>query len=185
VRCGCRRESDLAFGIPPRYKLARLSDFPADRIDPIIARLEDPARAGGGILLTGKPGRGKTHFGCALVRHFRELGKSASFLESEHFFELSRNRYTNDTREVDILHRCVEPYLLLVDDIGAGSLSDFERRSMLTLLNRRGNLLLPTIVTTNWTLAQLAVRYDERVASRLGEYWHVSFDSLPDKRQLR
>ena len=187
MRCECRREHALTIEIPPRFLSARLSDFPAERVDSVLAWLVDPIRAGGGILVTGKPGRGKTHFACALIRHFRELGKIATFTEADQLFEEIRDRFGTNARESehDVLRTHIEPELPVLDDIGAGSLSDLERRYTLTVLKRKGDWLKPTIVTTNWSLPQLAECFDERLASRLGEYWHISFNNLPDRRQQR
>ena len=58
---------------------------------------------------------------------------------------------------------------LVLDDLGAGSLSDCERRYTLELIDTRLNKLRPTIVTSNWNLQEIAERMDDRIASRLAD----------------
>lgn len=62
-----------------------------------------------------------------------------------------------------------------MDDLGAGSLSDHERRCTLELLDRRLDAMRPTVVTTNWTIEQIGERMDERIASRLGGFVVMAF----------
>lgn len=69
---------------------------------------------------------------------------------------------------------CVAPMLIL-DDIGAGGLSDHERRILLDVLDRRGNDCRPTVVTTNLSLDQIRDLMDERISSRLRDYLAVAF----------
>jgi len=59
---------------------------------------------------------------------------------------------------------------LILDDLGAGSLSDCERRYTLELLDTRLNKMRPTVVTSNWSLQEIAERMDDRIASRLAGF---------------
>jgi len=59
---------------------------------------------------------------------------------------------------------------LVLDDLGAGSLSDCERRYTLELIDTRLNSMRPTIVTSNWNLEEISERMDDRVASRLAGF---------------
>ena len=70
---------------------------------------------------------------------------------------------------------------LVFDDLGAGSLSDCERRYTLELLDTRQNKLRPTVVTSNWDLQEIAERMDDRVASRLAGFAALEL-SGKDKR---
>lgn len=60
--------------------------------------------------------------------------------------------------------------MLIIDDLGSGGLSDFERRTTLDILNGRINALRPTIVTSNWDLQEISDRMDDRIASRLAGF---------------
>jgi hypothetical protein len=72
------------------------------------------------------------------------------------------------------LRSLMRPYLdaslLALDDLGAGGLSDFERRVTLEIFDRRLNDRRPTVVTTNWELESIAEKMDDRIASRLATY---------------
>ena len=72
--------------------------------------------------------------------------------------------------EESVLEPLEQVRFLILDDLGAGSLSDHERRFTHDLLDRRINRNRRTVVTSNWTLEQIAERMDDRIASRLGSF---------------
>jgi DNA replication protein DnaC len=78
----------------------------------------------------------------------------------------------------------VRTALLVLDDLGAGSLSDHERRCTLELLDKRLDAMRPTVVTTNWTIEQIGKRMDERIASRLSGFVVMAFTGK-DLRAIR
>lgn len=72
--------------------------------------------------------------------------------------------------------------LLLLDDIGAGSLTDFGREGILHLVNHRYVRRLPTIFTTNLNEDALRDAFGDRVPSRMNEGVIVVLDG-PDRRE--
>lgn len=75
-----------------------------------------------------------------------------------------------DDSEESLIAQYVNVRWLVLDDLGAGALTDFERRYALDLLNRRGNAKRRTILTTNLQLQEIAEKLDERIASRLSGF---------------
>jgi DNA replication protein DnaC len=59
--------------------------------------------------------------------------------------------------------------ILILDDLGAEKISDWVREQLYIIINRRYENMLPTIVTTNCTTAELVERLGERTVSRLIE----------------
>jgi len=88
------------------------------------------------------------------------------------------------TSEEEVTREYVRPALLVLDDLGAGSLSDHERRCTLELLDKRLDAMCPTVVTTNWTIKQIGPRMDERIASRLSGFMVMAFTGK-DRRSVR
>jgi len=84
-----------------------------------------------------------------------------------------------------LLSRYVEVPFLVLDDLGAGSFSDYERRILLDLLNRRGTERRKTIVTSNLELAELEENLDERIASRLSAFDRIRTTGKDRRAQRR
>lgn len=82
--------------------------------------------------------------------------------------------------ESQVLASCARAPLLFLDDFASGVLSDFERREALDLVDKRMNSLLPSVVTTNLTLEEIA-RWDDRIASRLATFRLVNLEGA-DRR---
>jgi chromosomal replication initiation ATPase DnaA len=173
TRCECRT-SDLKLRsiLPPLFQHARLSDFTRPLMDAGQSWLAHPTS---GLVLTGPTGTGKTWFAAGLVRGLAETGRKVTFKPAEDFYLELRSGFDNrDVSEVSLLSRFADVEFLVLDDIGAGSLSDYERRSTLHVLDLRMRYLRPTIVTSNLTLEVIAAAMDERIASRLGSFTRIA-----------
>lgn len=73
--------------------------------------------------------------------------------------------------------------LLLLDDVGAGAVSDWSRSRLLGLLDGRWSQSLPTIVTSNLPQPKLALHLGERATSRLGHHLTAVTLTGPDRRR--
>jgi DNA replication protein DnaC len=169
-KCACYRERAIRAELPPRYHDARLDSFsPA-----LQTRVSDWIREpGDGLLLSGAVGTGKTHLAAAIVRSRMELGKAPAFRRAADLYAGLRETYRVNTSEAELMRAYVESPLLVLDDLGAGALTDFERRITLEIFDRRLNNRRPTIVTTNWKLEDIAEKMDDRIASRLASYTNL------------
>lgn len=183
--CKCRSEAVIQGLLPPRYHTATLGDFPALGAQ-VLGWIAKP---GDGLLLMGAVGAGKTHMAAAIVRHLVESGHGARFTRAADFYSMIRDTYTKREdppsgrwlTERELIHRETTVDYLVLDDLGSGNLSDHERRCTLELIDQRVNDLLPTIVTSNWSLKDISEKLDERVASRLGTFKVIAFKG-EDKR---
>jgi DNA replication protein DnaC len=182
-RCDCLTEQKVKATIPPKYHNARLADFKEEFIaSRLTPWLSNPTE---GLLLIGEVGSGKTHLASAIVRAMLETGKQAEFrCASELYLDIRESYGNNGTSERQIMLRYCSASMLVLDDIGAGSLSDHERRILFEVLNRRGNECRPTVVTTNLSLDQIRGLIDERISSRLKDYLTVAFTGA-DRRGKR
>ena len=163
--CSARRwvESQL----PLRYRHASLSQFPERIRSVVFSWLRKP---GDGLLLTGPCGSGKTHLAATVVAERARLGDRPAFRRCADLYQALRDCFRRDESESVVLSAYVKPGLLILDDLGTGSLSDFERRYTLELLDRRLNSCRPTVVTTNWTIERISGDMDDRIASRLAGF---------------
>jgi DNA replication protein DnaC len=123
-----------------------------------------------GLLISGPTGVGKTHLAAAITRLLVEAREDVRFHEVSCFYSELRECMRRDESEENVVAPYANVRWLVLDDFGAGALTDFERRYALHLLNRRANTRLKTIVTTNCELHVIAEKLDERIASRLSQF---------------
>lgn len=201
-RCRCQKLPDRialfnAAGIPARHASCTLENFKTDVPGAEMGYRQTrkwldgfrPGEERKGLVLTGEPGRGKTHL---LVGTLRELlfrhGVEARFVEFTHLLSTIRDGIGRNDGEATTLTPMARVPVLAVDELGKGRGTDWELGVIDEIITRRynGNGLL--LATTNFplkapekkrdtdklTLAQpqlptLEERLGERVFSRLRE----------------
>lgn len=137
------------------------------------AKTEDGLRQrlGSGFLiaLTGLRGNGKTQLGVELIRSSCKALKPSRFCSATEFFMAIKAGYTNQKSEEDIVKSFQRPRLLVIDEIGVRSESDWENRLLFELLNRRYNSLTDTLLITNQEASKLRDSIGPSLASRCVE----------------
>jgi DNA replication protein DnaC len=164
VECECRLDRKASAAVPKRFASASLVDFPAEIQSRVLDWFAAPKD---GMFIHGEVGTGKTHLACAIVRLFFLTRRCAHFLRAAELYTSLRDCYNRNESEANLLEKFAAYPLLVLDDIGAGNLSDFERRVTLEILDRRLNSLKPTVVTSNWDLQFISDKLDDRIASRM------------------
>jgi len=129
------------------------------------------------LLLTGPSGTGKTHLVCALVReltrkrrvrhaHFAYVPDLTHQLSYERGFE-ARDELIRLTQNID---------LLVLDDLGAIRIGDFERDMLMLILHQRHANGRSSIVTTNESLEHLGDLIGPRLVSRMQQARQLLID---------
>jgi DNA replication protein DnaC len=190
--CDCRqrpaelwRRANLPNG---RFGGLTLADLDWARIEPsevatavrdFAEHLEVWLAEGMGLTLTGNVGTGKTHVAVGLVKLACGLGIEARFLTMTELLGAIKATYdreraaphrrngNNTPGEADVLDELAGVSLLALDDLGTENPTPWARDRLYTLVNRRYLAQRPTIVTTNFSLEELADRLGERTVSRL------------------
>jgi len=167
--CACAVERKVHTALPERYWHAKLDDFRGAAYGLAMDWLLNPSD---GLFITGGCGTGKTHFAAGIVRQFILKGTNVGFKRSADFYKEVREMFKSQSEgaETSVMSPVERVRFLVFDDLGAGSLSDCERRYTLELIDTRLNKLRPTIVTSNWSLQEIAERMDDRIASRLAGF---------------
>jgi DNA replication protein DnaC len=178
--CACGIERRVRAALPERYWNATLKDFNGAILELVSDWLLNPSD---GLFITGACGTGKTHLAAGIVRHFIHKGTQVSFKRASDFYREVREMFKSqsESAEAAVMSAVERVRFLVFDDLGAGSLSDCERRYTLELLDTRQNKLRPTVVTSNWDFQEIAERMDDRVASRLAGFAALEL-SGKDKR---
>lgn len=142
------------------------------------------------LLLYGAVGTGKTHLCSAIANHVLETGRSVVYLNvsklldiiREYKFKLDGNDY-NESK--DILKNLYKVGLLIIDDLGTESLTDFSKEQILRLLDERNNYSLPWVISTNLSPAEIGSEYEMRISDRIMSTSQVLKFSGQSVRQLK
>lgn len=129
-------------------------------------------RQANNFILTGDVGRGKTHLALACANFALELGYSVYYATaSELIDEIRINKYSDERNfsAKEIFKKYLSPDLLIIDDLGTETASDFTLTQLTRLIEERNLTGKPWIVTLNYSINSLEKRYDSRFVDRLLE----------------
>ena len=180
-----------ADAIPPVYRWASLDDPRLGRCGQ-IARFVDTARdlvaapvLPRRITLAGDAGDGKTLLGVAILRALsRRRLHSPMFVSSPDLAE-ARIQTRAGQGEAPLVIAATRAPLLLLDDLGMAAPT--HRDANVSVIDDRFKTGATTIVTTGFTLDQLATKYGDGIARRVfgsaahagGDVWIVDFRGVP------
>ena len=134
------------------------------RLRALASRPLDP---GASVILTGPPGSGKTYAAAALLREqVRRFGATARYLKAyEYVTAMQPDAVTpEDRRALRAMVRTVG--VLLLDDIGVEKGSAATMRELWDVIDTRTKAGLPTVFTSNRSLAAVLGQTRERIAVR-------------------
>lgn len=132
---------------------------------------EDAARPSRSTYVVGPVGSGKTTLAAAAVVASVSAGVSVFYVTESDLWERSREERRRRAKEAtSILYVAARVRLLVLDDFGVCEDGrDWQYDAMETLVQRRYDHRLPTLITSNVNLQDVGDRYGQRVASRLYE----------------
>lgn len=118
----------------------------------------------GWLLIRGGYGVGKTHLAAAIANEAVSLGVPTLFLTIPDLLDSLRFAYgAEDISFEERFDQIRQAPLLILDDFGTQSATEWAREKLFQLLNHRYLNRLPTVVTTNLALEEI----DGRMRSRL------------------
>lgn len=176
-----------AAGVPLRFDGKTFANFSTDNagkakalaaVMGVVSAIQAQRRAPN-LILSGKPGTGKSHLCCAAIA---ALYRTHYVLRIDMPEMIRRIRDTwrrgSDESEQSLIDKLGKLDLLIIEEVGTGAGSDDERARLFSVMNARYENCLPTIVVTNLGLKQLSEEMGERVVDRLreGERSMVVFD---------
>jgi len=129
-----------------------------------------------GLFIYGGTGTGKTIYASSLLLEVMKQRKlkqrltyTGSYIGGSEFFQEIRE--TLNSKEItssDILQKYEEVDVLILDEIGTEKPSDWVFQMLYLLVNHRYEYLKPTIIVSNFGLAELQERFnDDRIPSRI------------------
>lgn len=128
----------------------------------------------GNLLMIGGTGLGKTHLSMAIARSAINRGFGVVYCSAQSIFaQLQREQFSRSDETLQGLLGCE---LLILDDLGAELINQFSVAQVNSIVNTRIIANLPTIISTNLSVAELEKAYTERFVSRvIGSYRRLGF----------
>jgi len=134
----------------------------------------------------GETGCGKTHLAAAIVNYRYQAGHPALFVVVPEFLDHLRSTFSPESKvSYDRLFESVKKApLLVLDDFGEQSTTPWSREKLYQVLNYRYNAQLPTVITTRFTLEEIAQQFNSAISSRLVDPQITTpfFITVPDFR---
>jgi DNA replication protein DnaC len=178
-----RRRADMraSSGIPARYAT---KGFDAYRVSNKSQRLAlevcreyadkwpTTLRKGWSLVMTGRPGTGKTHLSAAIASAvLQRYAASVRFGVTHAVLREIRGSYNKGSPRTEeaVIESFVHPDLLVLDEIGVQSGSEHEKILMFGILDERYQQLKPTILVSNLNNAGLNEFLGSRIMDRYRE----------------
>jgi len=174
------REGSL---IPRRFQSRTLEGFKTDsRRDKAFAltacqryveRFDERLEQGGGMVLTGSVGAGKSHLAYAIGNALLERGHRVMGIDVYELIDLikerafSREKGASEREAIKAFVAGLD--LLILDEIGAQLGTEWERLMLFKIINERYKAQLPTILISNIDAGALSDYLGERILDRMTE----------------
>lgn len=125
------------------------------------------------LLLTGRPGVGKTFLAHCIAKELIDKGLSVIYYSAGDLFDkLAKSKFskTENGAEYMMDDEYLSGYdLLIIDDLGTEMVNAFVRSTLFRILNNRIKNGLGIIISTNLSAQELSRTYSERISSRILE----------------
>lgn len=118
------------------------------------------------LILAGSVGTGKTHLAASIAHYCIERGIVTKFGNITDIFQSLKDAFTTDE---DILSEIKTVPLLILDDLGKEKSTEWTQETIYSIVNYRYEHMLPTVITTNCTMAEIQNRLGSATVSRLME----------------
>lgn len=121
------------------------------------------------VMLTGKPGVGKTFITECLAKGLIDRGFLVSFVSAFGMNNMFLSYHTCfDDQKQNYMNALIDPDVLVIDDLGTEpNLKNVTLPYLHVLLSERSRLNKLTIITTNLAPQQILEKYNERIFSRI------------------
>ncbi|MCO5194023.1 MAG: ATP-binding protein [Anaerolineae bacterium] len=119
----------------------------------------------GWLIFKGSYGCGKTHLAAAIANYQLEHGRQVLFVNTPDLLDHLRATYNPSSPVTydEQFERVRNAPLLILDDLGAQSATEWAQEKLYQIFNYRYNARLPTVITTNIPLESIEIRIRSRM----------------------
>jgi DNA replication protein DnaC len=137
----------------------------------------------GWLILKGGYGCGKTHLAAAIANHNLTQGRPVLFINTPDLLDHLRATFSPDSTVSydERFDQVRNSPLLVLDDLGTQSNSEWAQEKLYQILNHRYNARLPTVITTNLELEAIESRMRSRMVDP--SLAHIIHIAAPDFRR--
>lgn len=122
------------------------------------------------LFFYGTVGTGKSFLSCCVAKELMDRGHSVIYFGAAALFDLLSSVYftvKNRQDKQSIYSDLYQCDLLILDDLGTELTNQFTASQLFSLLNERHLGKKSTLISTNFSLAELRDRYSDRIFSRI------------------
>jgi DNA replication protein DnaC len=174
-------------GVPELLAMAKLDDFSAE----MQTLATDALASGRSLFLHGLPGRGKSYLAAALLREaLISPQRKRGVLFQNMGMSLLKIRATfsgqPETSEYEMLEAFGRYYFLVLDELGLAKPKEWNVLTIDAIIDQRylNQLRARTVITSNLTIDEIGVKYDDRIASRIAGMCEIVEMTGPDRRMM-
>lgn len=180
--------------IPDKYVTAKFSDYEetADNRQALkIARWFIAQKPKTSLYIYGECGTGKTFLASLIAKEYLRDYREVVFGDVPSLLEEIKRTFDNPEKDGGaILNHYCNCDLLVLDDLGAGQVTEWNVGVLYEIINQRYNAEKSTIITSNYDLDGLAAKFKKvdalsakRITSRLAEMCVLGFLGTLDRRK--
>jgi len=152
-------------------------------VEKIIGWINNPTNF---LIITGPAGVGKTFFCSALVDKFYGRVQHMRAYDDRDLFSKVRNFIaSNESGDyLDAMKQYVDDYLIILDDLGSSGHTKWREEILTEFVDYRYETMMPTVITSNLSKAEIYDTYGERIGSRMfaSENLMIDMSGMPDLR---
>ena len=139
---------------------------------------------GKNLFITGKSGVGKTVLAAGIAKECIKKHLPFRWISYPAFIMELQNLYRDDKESpFDTAQEIANTYgVLVIDDLGANKATEWVRQITYYIVNEREQRMLPVIITSNFSLEEIAEQIDSRISSRIAGMCKLIKLSGKDKR---
>ena len=170
----------IGSGITPRFADSTLDNFTTGAVlekvralstcQSYVDQFDENYNAGRSLILSGNIGTGKTHLASGVVQQvIRKFGAVAVIVSASEIIRIAKGAMVRgaDYTERDVIAELAGLDLLVIDEIGAQKGSDYELGLLHEVVDRRYQLVRPTVVVSNLPASTLGQFIGDRALDRL------------------
>lgn len=135
-----------------------------------------------GVVFSGSVGTGKTHEAVSLLKTIYQKEEQRGLFTTATELAMRLREGVGQGNLAGVIDEINSVEVLLIDDLGVESATDFFLEYIYVIINYRYNQMLPLLLTTNLTAPEFGEVYGQRILSRLTEMSEFIKLSGSDKR---
>lgn len=163
---GNQQDAAMSFGLGSRYLNASLTKCDKDPgvtqgIHSWLKKMKNM------LTIVGPTNTGKTYFCAALGNYLSDQKISVNYVMYRRFFEDIQKAIQKNENQYFIVEKLSDVDVLIIDDVGASTNTEWQKEMFLDLIDRRYNSQKPTIITTNFLEEDCKNHLGERISRRV------------------